>query len=61
MNSVVEVDWKYNIVKAVTYKTIVNFQKFGIFSDFWELKLLYYFRKSFKKFETGADSEFFQS
>ena len=33
----------------------MNFNKSGIFSVFWELKLLYDWRKSFKKFETGEE------
>ena len=35
-------------------KTIANFEKSGTFSVVWELKLLYYWRKSFKKFNTSC-------
>ena len=45
---------KIRYCQSCNFKTIENFKKSGTFSVFWELKLLYYCKKSFKNFETGC-------
>ena len=44
---------KIRYCKGCNLKPIANFENSDTVLVFWELKLLYYWRKSFKKFKTG--------
>ena len=47
VNGDVEVGWKYDIVKAVTWKLLRILKNLAFF-EFRELKLLYYWKKGEK-------------